>query len=149
MEIEDITETILEIKKVLTNKCLILQLEEKAQVMDIGVQRFFNKFEVLHKKELPRLLVLDDKLITLPDYKQKLNTVGKDSSKFAGIQGSITGKAFMETLQLDLIIQHEIKYIFITKPTFSKYTEMDEIYKKLLNISIPGKKRWEYLCALP
>jgi hypothetical protein len=71
LEIEDRTETILEIKKVLTKKGLMLQLEEKSQVMDIGVQRFFSKFEVLHKKGLPGLLVLNDKLITLPDYKQK------------------------------------------------------------------------------
>jgi hypothetical protein len=148
LEIEDRTETILEIKKVLTKKGLMLQLEEKCQVMDIGVQRFFNKFEVLNKKGLPGLLVLNDKLITLPDYNQKLKTVAKDNSKFAGIQGSITGKAFLETLQFDLNIQHEIKHIFITKPTFSKYTEVDEIYRKLLKISIPSKKRWDKLCEL-
>jgi hypothetical protein len=131
LEIEDRTDTILEIKKVLTKKGLMLQLEEKAQVMDIGVQIFFSKFEVLHKKGLPGLLVLNDKLITLSDYKQKMSAVAKDSSKFAGIQGSITGKYFLETLQLDLSIQHEIKHIFITKPTFAKYTEMDEIYRKV------------------
>ena len=44
LEIENRTETILEIKKVLTKKGLMFQLEEKCQVMDIGVQRFFNKF---------------------------------------------------------------------------------------------------------
>jgi hypothetical protein len=148
MEIEDRTETILEIKKVLTKKGLMLQLEEKAQVMDIGVQIFFSKIEVLHKKGLPRLLVLNEKLITLSYYKKKISAMAKDSSKFVGIQGSITSKSFLETLQLDLSIQHEIKHIFITKPTFSKYTEMDEIYRKLLKVSIPGKKRWEDLCSL-
>jgi hypothetical protein len=116
--------------------------------MDIGVQRFFCKFEVLHKKGLPGLLVLNDKFITLPNYKQKMSTVAKDSSKFVGIQGSITGKSLLETLQLDLRMQHEIKHIFITKPAFAKYTEMDEIYRKLLKISILGKKRWEDLCTL-
>ena len=74
--------------------------------------------------------------------------MAKDSSKFAGIQGSIIGKKILETLQLDLSIQHKIKHIFITKPTFTMYTKMDEIYMKLLKISIPGKKRWEYLCTL-
>jgi hypothetical protein len=126
----------------------MLQLEEKSQVMDIGVQRFFSKFQVLHKKGLLGLLVLNDKLITLSDYKQKISTVAKDSSKFAGIQGSITGKALLETLQLDLSFQHEIKHIFITNPTIDKYTEIDEIYRKLLKIFIPSKKRWEDLCAL-
>ena len=84
----------------------------------------------------------------MSDYKQNMSVVSKDNSKFSGIQGNITGKYFLETLQLDLSIQHEIKNIFITKPTFAKYTEMDEIYMKLLKISIPGKKRWEYLCTL-
>ena len=117
-------------------------------MMDIGVKIFFSKFEVLHKKGLPGLLALNAKLIALLDYKKNISAVAKDSSKFAGIQGSITGKYFLETLQLDLSIQHEIKHIFITKPTFSKYREMDEIYRKLLKISIPGKRRWEYLCTL-
>jgi hypothetical protein len=96
----------------------MLQLEEKAQNMDIGVQRFFSKIEALQKKGLPGLLVLNDKLMTLLRLQAKDAMVAKDSSKFSGIQGSITGKAFLETLQLDLSIQHEIKYIFITKPTF-------------------------------
>ena len=92
------TKTILEIKKVLTKKGLMLQLEEKAQVMDIGVKIFFNKIEVIHKKVLPRLLVRNDKFIILSDYKQKVSAVAKESSMFAGIEGSITSKYFLETL---------------------------------------------------
>jgi hypothetical protein len=148
LEIEDMTKTILEVKNVLTKKGLMLQLEEKSQTMDIRVQIFFSKVDTLHKKGLPGLLVINDKLITLSDYKRKILAVSKYGSKFAGIQGSITGKAFLETLQLNLSIQHEIKHIFITKPTFAKYTEMDETYKKLLKVSIPSQKRWEDLCAL-
>jgi len=76
----------------------MLQLEEKSQSMDIGVQRFFNKVDSLHKKGLPGLLVINEKLITLPIYKQNILAVAKDGSKFAGIQGSITGKDFFKTL---------------------------------------------------
>jgi hypothetical protein len=148
LKIEDRMETILEVKKVLTKRGLMLQLEEKVKNMDIGVQRFFNKIDALQKKGLPGLLVLNDKLMTLSDYKHNISTVAKDSSKFSGIQSSITGKAFLETLQLDLNIQHEIKYIFITNPTFAKYTEMDEIYRRLLNVTIPNQQRWEELCTL-
>jgi hypothetical protein len=126
----------------------MLQLEEKSQIMDIGVHKFFNKIQLIQKKGLPVLLVINDKLITLSYYKQKINTVAKDGSKFASIQRSITGKSFLETLQLDLSIQHEIKKKIITKPTFSKYIEMDEIYRKLLKVSIPSKKKWEYLYSL-
>jgi hypothetical protein len=87
-------------------------------------------------------------LMTLSDYKQKISMVAKDSSKFSGIKGSITGKEFLETLQLDLNIQHQIKYIFITRPTFSKYIEMNEIYRRLIKVTIPSQQRWEELCTL-
>jgi hypothetical protein len=116
--------------------------------MDIRFQRFFNNIDALQKKGLPGLLVLNDKLVTLSDYKHKIATVAKDSSKFSRIQGNITGKAFLKTLQLDLNIQHEIKYNYITRPTFAKYTEMDEIYRRLLKVTIPSQERWEELCTL-
>jgi hypothetical protein len=123
-------------------------LEEKVQTMDTRVQIFFSKIEALQKKGLSNLMVLNDKLMTLPDYKQKLATVAKGSSKFSGIQGSITGKAFIETLQSNINIQHEIRYIFIIRPTFSKYIEMDEIYRRLLKVLIPSQLLWEELCNL-
>ena len=104
MEIEDRTKTILEVKKVLTKRGLMLQLEERTQNMDIRVHIFFNKIDALQKKGLPNLLVLNEKLLTFSDYKQNIVMVAKDSSKFSGIQGSITGKTFLETLQLDLSI---------------------------------------------
>jgi hypothetical protein len=64
--------------------------------------------------------------------------MAKDGSKFKGIKGSIIGKEFLENLRLDLNIQQEIKYIFITKPTFAKYTEVDEVYQRLLKFNIPS-----------
>jgi hypothetical protein len=148
LNIKDRTETILEVKRVLTKRSLILQLEEKVQVMDQGVKNFFNKIDVLQKKGLPGLKVINEKLMTLPDYKKRWTEVSKDSSKFAGIQGSITGKAFMDALQLDISIQHEIKHIFIIKPTFAKYADMDEVYRRLPKVTVPSHLRWEELCDL-
>ena len=106
LKIEDRTETILEVKRVLTKRGLILYLEEKVQVMDQGVQRFFNKIEALQKKGLPGLKVINDKLMTLSYYKKRLAEVSKDSSKFSSIQGSITGKTFRDALHGDISIQH-------------------------------------------
>jgi hypothetical protein len=126
----------------------MLQLEEKVQAMDLGVQRFFSKIEALQKKGLPGLKVINDKLMTLPYYKKRLADVAKDNSKFAGIQGSITGKAFLDALQWDISIQHEIRYIFLTNPTFTKYTEMDEVYRRLLKVNMPSHLIWEELCDL-
>jgi chromosome segregation ATPase len=98
LKIEDRTETILEVKRVLTKRGLMLQLEEKIQVMDQGVQKLFHKIDALQKKGLLGMKVINDKLMTLPDYKKRLTEVSKDSSKFAGIQGSIIVKAFMDAL---------------------------------------------------
>jgi hypothetical protein len=47
----------------------MLQLEDKDQNMDIGVHIFFSNIEALQKKGLPDLRVLNDKLMTLSDYK--------------------------------------------------------------------------------
>jgi hypothetical protein len=148
LKIEDRTETILEVKRVLTKRSLMLQLEEKIQVMDQGVQRFFLKIDTLQRKGLPGMKVINDKLMVLPDYKKKLIEVSKDCAKFAGIQSNITGRAFMEALHLDFEIQHEIKHIFVVKPTFAKYTDMDEVYRRLLKVTVPTHIRWEELCDL-
>ena len=40
-------------------------------------------------------------------------------------------------------IPHEIKHIFTVKPTFTNYTELDEIYRKVIKASIPDEERWE------
>jgi hypothetical protein len=66
--------------------------------MDVGVKIFFSKIEALQKKGLASLRVINDKLMTLSDYKKKLANVAKDSSKFSRIQGSIMGKAFLDAL---------------------------------------------------
>jgi hypothetical protein len=86
--------------------------------------------------------------MTLLDYQKRLAEVAKDSSKFAGIQGSITGKAFLDALQCDISIQHEIRYIFLTRPAFAKYTEMDKVYRRLLKVNVPSHLRWEDLYNL-
>jgi hypothetical protein len=116
--------------------------------MDQGVQRFFLKIDTLQRKGLPGMKVINDKLMVLPDYKKKLIEVSKDCAKFAGIQSNITGRAFMEALHLDFEIHHEIKHVFIIKPTFAKYTDMDEVYRRLLKVTVPTHIRWEELCDL-
>ena len=63
---------------------------------------------MLQKKGLRILFVINNKLITLLDYKHKILTMEKDGSKFKGIKGSIIGKEFSENLRLDLNIQQEI-----------------------------------------
>jgi hypothetical protein len=53
-----------------------------------------------------------------------------------------------DAFQLDISIQHEIKHIFAIKPSFSKYMDMDEVYRRLLKVTVPGHIRWEEMCDL-
>jgi len=62
------------------------------------------------------------------------------------IKGSMTGRDFYEAISNISFIQHEIKHILVVKPTFPRYTKVDEIYRKLTKISIPDEEQWDKLC---
>lgn len=124
------------------------QLETKCQTLKIVVQRFHFKFNLLNQIGFPGLVAPNDKLISLEEYCQNLYTIVTNKAKFAGIKGHLTGKDFLEALNFDLMIKHEIKHIFVNKPTFGKYTEVDEVYRKLINLSILNEDRWDHLCEI-
>lgn len=66
----------------------------------------------------------------------------------AGGRFNMIGKAFLETLAYDLDIQYAIKHIFISKLTFAKYIEVDEVYKNLPKTTIPSEQSQDKLCEL-
>ena len=145
LRISDKTATILEVKKIITKKNLTLQLQEKCSNVNNIVQRFFNKIEPLVSKGLPSMMVINDKLMQVEDYVNNLIEVGTHAVSISNIKGSTTPALIVKTLRDSFFILDEIKHIFLVKPTFTKYTEMDEIYRRVTNISIPDKKRWEEL----
>ena len=65
--------------------------------------------------------------------------MARSSIKVSGLKGSMTTKAFLETMSNDFYVQNEVKHIFTMKPTFAKYTEVDEIYCKVTKLTIPMK----------
>lgn len=77
-----------------------------------------------------------------------MKEVAKSSIKFNGIKGSMIGKAFLETMSNDFDVQNEVKNIFSMKPTFAKYTEVNEIYCKVTKLIVLDEKRWEELLDL-
>ena len=50
LNIEDKIETILEIRKVLSKRNLMLNLEEKCHNMQVAIDRFMAKFQILREK---------------------------------------------------------------------------------------------------
>ena len=121
-------------------------MTEKCHTLEVAVNRFFTIIEALNKKGPPSLFVINEKLMTKEDYKKKLQDIAKDTSKLSHIKGAMTGRAFYEAISNMSFIQHEIKHIFVVKPTFSRYTEVDEIYRKVTKIAIPDEERWDKLC---
>lgn len=78
--IEDRIETILEVRKVLSKRNLMLNLEDKCQNMQLAVDRFMVKFEILREKGLPSPLVINDKLMTQQDYNNKIKELAKEQA---------------------------------------------------------------------
>lgn len=63
----------------------------------------------------------------------------------SSMKGIPTGKVLYQTFEKFFYLQHEVKHLFVNKPTFTKYIEVDEIYRKMLNIQLPDAKTWEKL----
>lgn len=146
--INDRTPTILEVKKIITKKHLILQLEEKCSSVNTIVQRFFSRIEPLTSKGFPSMLVINDKLMPIEDYVRKLTKVGTNSALVSNIRGAATPRVVLNALRDTFFVLDEIRHIFPIKSTFTKYTEMDEIYRRVTKISIPNKKLSEVLTDL-
>lgn len=73
--VDDRTKTILELKKVLTKKNLIVQLIKKRHSLEIAVNIIFTKIEALTKRCLPSLFVINEKLMTKEYYMKKLKYI--------------------------------------------------------------------------
>lgn len=84
--------------------------------------------------------------MTREDNMKKLQDIAKDKAKSIYIKGTMTGRYFYEPISNITFIQHEIKHIFVVKPTFAQYTEVDEFYHKVTKIAIPNEEWWDNLC---
>lgn len=70
--VDDRTKTILEVKKVLTKKNLLVQLTDKCQTLEVAVNIFFTTIDALNKKGLSSLFMINAKLMTKEDYFKNL-----------------------------------------------------------------------------
>ena len=97
--INEKTTTILEVKKIITKKNLILQLEEKCNNVNVIVQRFFSRLEPLTNKVFPSMLAINDKLMPIEDYVRKLTKVGTNAASVSNIRGTSTPRVVLNALR--------------------------------------------------
>jgi len=55
------------------------------------------------------------------------------------MEGMPTRKVLYQTFENLFYLQHEVKHLFVNKCTFSKYIEVDEIYRRMVNIKLPNE----------
>ena len=113
--------------------------------MQLAIDKFMVKFEILGQKGLPNPLVINYKLMTQEDYNKNIREVAKDQVNTSSMKGIPTGKVLYQTFENLFYLQHGVKHLFVNEPTFSKYTEADEIYRKMIDIQLPDAKTWEKL----
>jgi len=141
-DIEDMSGTILEIKKVLTKKNLMLNLERRCQSIQEDIDDFMLKYDILRDKALPSPMVINDKLMNHGDYVEKLHKQAKSQASSSTLKALPTGKVLYDGLENLFYIEHEVKHLFTVQPNFEKYTEADEVYKKLIRMKIPNEEWW-------
>ena len=123
-------------------------LEEKCQNMEVAIHRFMAKFQILREKELPSPLIINEKLMTQRDYDRRLKHFSKEQASTSGIKALSTIKVLYNTFENLFFLQHEVKHLFMTKPNFAKYTEADEIYRRMMNVKLLDDKWWEKMIDL-
>ena len=82
------------------------------------------------------------------DYDKKIREYAKEQVNKPTGQGIPTRKVLLKSFEDLFYLQYEIKHLFVIKPTFAKYTEADENFRKLKNIQIPKNEDWQALTDL-
>lgn len=147
LDIRDSISTILTVKKVLTMRNFIQNLERKCQEIQIEINAFTEKFTVLQEKGLPSLLTSDHRLLTHTQYAHRVNTYVSNqitaSSSTSEEKELPFGQTLYDNLKNMFYIEHEIRHLFAVHPNFFRYTEADEILIKLQRHQLPGEQWWQ------
>lgn len=72
---DDRTNSVLQTRKFLTKKNLMLQMKDKCESLQTHVNKFYIKFFVLQQKGLPYFINSQGKMVTKEDYQRSLHKV--------------------------------------------------------------------------
>ena len=106
------------------------------------------KFQILRDKGLPSPMVINEKLTTQLDYSDRIGKLAKEQASSSAIKALPIGKVLYDTLENLFFLEHEVKHLFLTKPNFLKYTEADEIYRRMVKIKLSEVEWWDKMIDL-
>ena len=99
LKVQDRTETILQIKKVLTKRNMMNNLEEKCDAMNVSITKFLAKYTMMRQTGLPDIHVCNDKLMAQKYYDNKIRDHAKEHIKKPLPQGSPTRKVILQYIE--------------------------------------------------
>ena len=99
---------------------------EKCDSMNISITKFLVKYAMLRQAGIPDIHVFNEKLMNQKEYDKKISDYEKGQVNKPLPQGSPTGKVILQYIEDLFFLQNEIKHLFVFKPNFSKYTDVDE-----------------------
>lgn len=100
------------------------------------------KLQILRDKGLLNPMVINDKLMTQSNYVDRLEKLSKEQEITSGVKALPTRNVLYDALENQYFLEHEVKHLFVTKPKFSKYTKVDEIYRRMLKVKFPENEWW-------
>jgi len=106
------------------------------------------KYGILRENGLPSPMVIHDKLMTQEDYIERLKKFSSNEVSTSGVKALPTGKVLYDSLENLFFIENEGNKLFVNKPNFSKYTEVDEIHRKMIRMKLPETEWWTKLTDL-
>ena len=88
-------------------------------------------------------MVINEKLMAQLDYGDRLRKLAKEQANSSSIKAMPIGKVLYDTFENLFFLEHEVKHLFLSKPNFTKYTEADEIYRRMINVKLTDAEWWE------
>jgi len=152
LDIKDRIGTILTIKRVLTMRTLMQNLERKSQDMQVEVNSFVERFAVLHERGLPSLLGNNECLLRQVEYTHRLNKHVVDqinaSSSTSAEKTLPSSQTLYNNLENLFYIEHEVKHLFSVQPNFYRYTDADETLRKLQRHQLLEQQWWQSMLEI-
>lgn len=147
LDIRDRIGTILTIKRVLTMRTLIQNLERRCQDMQVEIDSFIEKFAILHERGLPSPLGSNKCLLRQVDYTHRLNKHATDqanASSSTPVEKALpSGQTLYNNLENLFYIEHEVKHLFTVQPNLYRYRDVDETLRKLQRHKLSEEHWWQ------
>lgn len=93
-------------------------------------------------------MFINEKIKTQLDYGDRLRKLAKYQAISSSKKAFPRGKVLYNTFENLFFLEHEIKRLFLTKPNISKYTEADEVYRRMRNVKLLDIEWWETMTSL-